>query len=273
MGEGLVTSIMHPSQFVEGLSYAFSHPGEAAKTIFLGDAEEDWENGDYGEAIGDVVTNIPANRSSRCPLTAPASTMAAAAAPWSLIVTHQDHRAAAPRYRQPPPAQITIYDCRTSSVEHTIAAIRERLLDSDIAREDELAGCSEDELTEIRAINPGVVIPELYLAFMREMGRRTGYLLAGTDIRYPEYVEYQDDVREFAGEDPSFHPDEWFVFALHQGYQFYYFRDGDPRVYVHSEGENNPFIEYTSFEDLIDSLITEALPHIAGHRAERSKIT
>lgn len=57
MGDGLVTSIMHPTQFLKGLDYAASHPGQALKSIFLGDAVEDWEKGNYGEAIGDVLTN------------------------------------------------------------------------------------------------------------------------------------------------------------------------------------------------------------------------
>lgn len=57
MGDGLVTSIMHPTQFLKGLDYAAHHPLDAAKSIFLGDAEKDWANGDYGEAIGDVLTN------------------------------------------------------------------------------------------------------------------------------------------------------------------------------------------------------------------------
>lgn len=57
MGDGLVTSIAHPSQFIKGLGYAATHPVDAAKSIFLGDAEKDWKNGDYGEAIGDVFTN------------------------------------------------------------------------------------------------------------------------------------------------------------------------------------------------------------------------
>lgn len=57
MGDGLVTSILHPSQFVNGISYAVTHPVDALKSIFLGDAEKDWKNGDYGEAIGDVFTN------------------------------------------------------------------------------------------------------------------------------------------------------------------------------------------------------------------------
>lgn len=57
MGDGIVTSVMHPTQFLKGLEYAADHPGQALKSIFLGDAEKDWANGDYGEAIGDVVTN------------------------------------------------------------------------------------------------------------------------------------------------------------------------------------------------------------------------
>jgi hypothetical protein len=57
MGDGIVTSVMHPTQFLKGIEYAADHPGQALKSIFLGDAEKDWANGDYGEAIGDVVTN------------------------------------------------------------------------------------------------------------------------------------------------------------------------------------------------------------------------
>lgn len=57
MGDGLVTSIAHPTQFIKGIGYAISHPGQALKSIFLGDFEKDWKNGDYGEAIGDVFTN------------------------------------------------------------------------------------------------------------------------------------------------------------------------------------------------------------------------
>lgn len=41
-------------------------------------------------------------------------------------------------------------------------------------------------------------------------------------------MDWQGEFHDFADEDPEFHPDRWFVFAIHQGYQFYYFRDGDP---------------------------------------------
>lgn len=160
-----------------------------------------------------------------------------------------------------------------SAAEEAVAVIRERLVATDVARADEIEGCSEPEMAEIRAINPRVAVPDVYLEFMRQMGRRTGYLFAGTDIRYPECVEYQDDIRDFATEDPTFRPDDWFVFAVHQGYQFYYFRDADPRVYVHSEGEDNPFLEYDSFTDLIDSEITNAAAFITGYRERNHQAT
>lgn len=160
-----------------------------------------------------------------------------------------------------------------SSAEREVAAIRERLVATDVAREDEILGCTEPEMAEIRNINPSITVPDIYFEFMRQMGRKRGYLLPGTDIQYPECVEYQDEVHEFADEDPTFHPDEWFVFAVHQGYQYYYFRDGDPRVYIHSEGENNPFFEYASFEELIDSELTAVAQRIDTYRNEYRKIT
>lgn len=55
--DGLVTSAIHPAQFIKGLGYAATHPGDAAKSIFLGDAEETGKKGSYGKAIGDAFTN------------------------------------------------------------------------------------------------------------------------------------------------------------------------------------------------------------------------
>lgn len=141
-----------------------------------------------------------------------------------------------------------------------IATFRKRMIETDVARVDEIVGCSDEEMARIRAINPNVAAPTVYLAFMREMGRSSGNLFAGEIISYPECVDYQHEFHEFADEDPEFHPDQWFVFATHQGYQFYYFRDGDPRVYLHSEEEQNPFYIWDSFAARLESALEDEIP-------------
>lgn len=141
------------------------------------------------------------------------------------------------------------------------------MIETDVARENEIAGCSEPEMREIRAINPNVVVPDLYFAFMRAMGRSRGFLVAGTDIGYPECVEYQSDYREYAEEeDPALRPDEWFIFGSHQGYQFYYFRDRDPRVYLHCEGEDNPASSWESLDVMLEGALKSVVHSVFDRR-------
>lgn len=146
------------------------------------------------------------------------------------------------------------------AAQEYITAFRGRMIEADVAREDEIIGCTEEEMAQILAINPDVAVPEVYLAFMREMGRSMGNLFAGSDLGYPDCVDDQSYFREYAADDdPTLRPDQWFIFGSHQGYQFYYFRDHDPRVYLHCEGRPNPFQTWESFADLLEGNLKDEI--------------
>lgn len=152
------------------------------------------------------------------------------------------------------------------AAQEYIAAFRKRLIATDVARDHEIVGCTDEEIVRVQGVNPNIAVPELFFAFMREMGQSMGGLFSGTDIGYPECVNYHNEFLEYADEDPTFHPEEWFIFGSHQGYQFYYFRDGDPRVYLHSEGEQNPFQIWDSFAALIEDNLEDEIPLVFARR-------
>ena len=104
------------------------------------------------------------------------------------------------------------------------------------------------------ATQPDITPPQEYRDFLRVMGKKRGHLFAGTDISYPACLDFRDGAIDFSkDDDPTLTIKGKFFFAIHQGYQFYYFKAGDPRVYVHSEGEeNNPYHTYKTFAALVE---------------------
>jgi hypothetical protein len=91
------------------------------------------------------------------------------------------------------------------------------------------------------------------------MGHRAGRFFQGTDIFYGDGLfDLRQDAEELLEEDEGDEvirlPEDAFVFAMHQGYEFTYFRlseGDDPPVYQFMEGKGPPVKSWPSFSDYL----------------------
>jgi hypothetical protein len=131
-----------------------------------------------------------------------------------------------------------------------------KLIRMRIAKPQEIKGCSDDEISTLEA-RYHLSLPKLYKEFLREMGHRAGSFYQGTDFFYESLFDLRESAEELLREDESRFqlPDDAFVFFMHQGYQFMYFRtanrDDDPPVFNYLEGYSVPRQAYDSFSTFL----------------------
>ena len=100
-----------------------------------------------------------------------------------------------------------------------------------------------DSLSQIELKNQ-ISLPEIYKAFYRLCSFSTPANLIGTDLRndYPDLNQGAIELLEEDGAE-NFLDSKDFVFMMHQGYIFWYFKaDGnpDPFVFGYHEGQLKP---------------------------------
>ncbi len=94
----------------------------------------------------------------------------------------------------------------------------------------------------------GAPLPEVYLTFLREMGRGAGDFMAGSSVFVDEIFLLKEWAEELIEENglPNL-PEDSFVFWFHQGYQMAFFilgESNDPKVYFFGEGrDQTEFVE------------------------------
>lgn len=105
--------------------------------------------------------------------------------------------------------------------------------------------CSENEIQALEA-QIGHPLPIAYKqAFLAPMGNGAGIFLQGEDCFYAQLLALQTWAQELLEEEafPQVLPADAFVFWMHQGYQFGFFRlsEGDnPPIYYFEEGQEEP---------------------------------
>lgn len=119
-----------------------------------------------------------------------------------------------------------------------------------------VAGLSDAEIEQVRADQEVSTLPVYYEHFLRRLGRQSGALLVGTDILYPDILGLKQDAADLLQENrvKGFLPGDSVVFAMHQGYEFYWLRAGDvgnPRVFMYSELRPSEIREWPSFSDFL----------------------
>ena len=116
---------------------------------------------------------------------------------------------------------------------------RERLIERGAAGLSSFYGCSESEVEQVQA-EAGLPLPRAYIEFLREMGRGAGRFFEGTDMFFPTMFQNTEAAREMLDElaNGLELPEGSFVFAMHQGYQFFFFheQDDNPSVSYYMEG-------------------------------------
>lgn len=144
-----------------------------------------------------------------------------------------------------------------------------------IAKPDEVHPCTADEVAQLER-RIGRSLPAAYREFLLWMGRGAARLLVGTDFFYDDIKKiehYRESAQELLDENgirtPI--PEDAFIFYMHQGYQFMYFRltEGDnPPIYYYGEGEG-----YSNFRTLNPSFSDFLETEIKGHARLMHEIT
>lgn len=114
-------------------------------------------------------------------------------------------------------------------------------------------GCSSEQIKSLTDQTVGD-LPESYLEFMKVAGNGVDGFLQGSDFT----IKDLDGVRDAADElllEAGLNrlPSNAFVFAMHQGYQFYFFQSGV--VYYFREGNSCVERRFDSFEDFFDFVV------------------
>lgn len=142
--------------------------------------------------------------------------------------------------------------------------VKEQLKELKLASPSEFLPCSQDEVVLLEQ-QFGVSLPKAYQEFLLWMGHGAGQFLRGSDSFFKHLPDLQEWAVELLQENnfPEFLPKDAFVFLMHQGYQFSFFRlseGDDPPTYFYAEGTNQTsFIK--SHERFSDFLATEVELH------------
>lgn len=108
-------------------------------------------------------------------------------------------------------------------------------------------------------------LPIAYKEYLLNMGKYSGRLNVGTDCFYPDILDlgkYASDLLEENNTGLKL-PSDAFVFSMHQGYQFNFFRlsDGDnPQVFSYSETYKT-----AEFRKIFDSFSGYLLAALSAH--------
>lgn len=102
----------------------------------------------------------------------------------------------------------------------------------------ELTFCSNREIESLEKLY-GFTLPGTYKQFLREMGHDAGEFMRGSTFDYGDLNDINEAAHELVKENNFLPlPSNAFVFWMHQGYQFVFFKIGegdDPPVYYYNE--------------------------------------
>lgn len=145
-----------------------------------------------------------------------------------------------------------------------IAQATEQLVTFNIAKVDEIIGCTPSELREVE-LAQNIELPQIYKEFLLKMGKGAGRFYRGSSFFYPDILSLKSSAKELLQENNvSFDiPENAFVFFMHQGYQFSYFhidtKTDNPSVYHYIEGADyqHPIQIWEHFSDFLTASIDD----------------
>jgi hypothetical protein len=120
--------------------------------------------------------------------------------------------------------------------------IKKQLIELKLALPQEQVGCTRNEIILIEQ-QLGISLPTAYQEFLLSMGHSAGKFLQGSDCFFQHLLSLQEWAVELLNENNFSKklPEDAFVFYMHQGYQFSFFRlseGDDPPTYSYCEGTN-----------------------------------
>ncbi|MBD2292537.1 SMI1/KNR4 family protein [Anabaena sphaerica FACHB-251] len=126
-----------------------------------------------------------------------------------------------------------------------------------IFSENKPSPCSDLEIIQLER-QKNISLPSTYKDFLKMMGHGAGKFLRGSDCFYQHLPQIQEWAKQLLLENdfPEALPKDAFVFFMHQGYQFSFFRlsEGDnPPTYSYCEGQEEPdFVKsHDQFSDFL----------------------
>jgi SMI1 / KNR4 family (SUKH-1) len=115
-----------------------------------------------------------------------------------------------------------------------------------------LVGCSEQEIEYLENVKK-IKLPNEYKYFLLTMGKSAGNFMRGSSCFWDEIFDLEEGAIELLKENNFKElPQDVFVFFMHQGYQFAFFKltEGDnPPVYYYGEG--HPQSDFVRFANSI----------------------
>ncbi len=152
--------------------------------------------------------------------------------------------------------------------------IQRRLRQLNPSEADSFKGATSEEIAELENYAGGT-FPLVYRKFLEMMGQCAGRLFQGSTALLSQ--KWSLKFRAFAEKMLSDHgaetplPESAFVFLMHQGYQFLYFRldEGEnPPVYIITDFEPEPKLLVDSFTNLVDQFVAD-LEELAASKSVR----
>jgi SMI1 / KNR4 family (SUKH-1) len=135
--------------------------------------------------------------------------------------------------------------------------VKNQLIELKIVKQDELLGCTRDEVSAIEQ-QLGISLPRAYQEFLLSMGHSAGQFLRGSDCFFQHLPQLQEWAIELLQENNFAQslPKDAFIFFMHQGYQFSFFRvseGADPPIYSYCEGTEETFFikSHASFSEFL----------------------
>ncbi len=132
---------------------------------------------------------------------------------------------------------------------------------------DHLEGCTDEDVAKLER-KFGHRLPAAFVALLKRSGRSWGKLMQGEDFRFPEMLEYRAIAESLLSDMENLQLDARdFVFFMHQGYQFLFFRaegSDNPAVYHYNADDPGFNKVYNTFTEWLDVCIQEEIDLRAG---------
>lgn len=145
-----------------------------------------------------------------------------------------------------------------------IEEVARQLINANLASPKTIKGCTENEIEQLEAFFD-INLPAVYKQFLKGMGKSAGDFLVGTDYLFPYLLNFRkmaEDLLEDCNAPFRLNKSD-FVFAVHQGYQFLFFRvsdsSDDPAIFYFLEGEKEPKQVFNRFSQWLLQCVFECL--------------
>ena len=159
------------------------------------------------------------------------------------------------------------------SVEARATALRNRIIQSKIAKSEYLVGCSNEEIEALEKACK-LILPYSYKVFLKNFGHCFGGIAYDVDFLYQDVFPLTKIAREILQEDDPVLPENAFVFAMRYEEQFFFFEAEEnneaPPIFYYMEGDESFSKRYDSIFDLWEGEVELKAEILARHQ-ERYK--